>query len=102
MGGMVQTSVCPAGNAQPFQSALTSVNMLLCRGCYRDAAGNIRMGDIIISVGKKAIVQLEDLIAAVEQFSIGDQVPLGIRRGNDHLTVLVPLIKELPQAASQR
>ena len=65
------------------------------RGLDRDAAGNVRIGDVIVSVGSQPIVRVEDLVAAVEQFNIGDQVPLGIRRGSQMVDIIVPLLREV-------
>ncbi|KAK9801377.1 hypothetical protein WJX73_003060 [Symbiochloris irregularis] len=68
------------------------------RGLHQDATGNIRIGDIIVSVGSQPVARVEDVVAAVEQFSIGDQVPLGVRRGSQVISVSVPLLKELGSA----
>lgn len=70
--------------------------MFMARGLNRDATGNIRIGDIIVSVGGQPVVRVEDLVSAVEHFNVGDQVPLAVRRGNQTVSVIVPLLKELP------
>ena len=59
--------------------------------------GNIIVGDVIVSVGGQPVVRIEDLVSAVEQFSVGDQVPLGVLRGGQIININVPLLKELPQ-----
>ena len=53
------------------------------------------MGDIVVSVGPQQVVGVDDLHAAVEQFSLGDTVPLGIRRDGEVVVINVPLLKEL-------
>ena len=74
---------------------LTAVCAAGYRGLGRAATGHLRLGDIIVSVGSQPIVKLEDLVAAVEQFNVGDQVPLGLKRGNEVVNVNAPLLREV-------
>lgn len=70
-------------------------SICLYRGLSQDAMGNTRIGDIIVSVGSQPVVRVDDLQAAVEQFSVGDQVPLGVRRSNQVININVPLLQEV-------
>lgn len=74
------------------------------RGVRQDDWGNIFLGDVIVQVGGQPVNAVEDLISMLEQFSVGDQVPLALHRygGTSHVdrtfareTVAVPLLKEV-------
>ena len=52
------------------------------------------LGDVITAVGGQRIVSVEDLVSAIEHFSIGDRVPLTIRRDGRQLDIQVPLLAE--------
>ena len=68
---------------------------VLCRGITLNEEGSPVIGDIVVSVGGQQIVGVDDLNSAIEQFSVGDTVPLGVRRGREVITINVPLLKEL-------
>lgn len=56
------------------------------------AAGEPVPGDLVIAVGGEKVANSEDIAAIVEQFHVGDQVPLTFLRGNQRHDVIVPLI----------
>lgn len=62
-----------------------------------NAAGEPVAGDLIIAVGGERVQSSEDIAAIVEQFSVGDQVPVTLLRGRQEVSVNVPLV-ELPDA----
>ena len=61
----------------------------------RQRVGAIELGDVILTAAGQPVSVLEDLLAIVEQFSIGDQVPLQVWRQGEVRQVNVPLTKEL-------
>ena len=69
-----------------------------CRGISINAEGSPVIGDIVVSVGGQQVVGVDDLNAAIEQFSLGDTVPLGVRRGRDVIIINVPLLKEISKS----
>lgn len=62
-----------------------------------NAAGEPVAGDLIVAVGGERVQSSEDIAAIVEQFSVGDQVPVTLLRGRQEVAVNVPLV-ELPDA----
>lgn len=62
------------------------------RGMSVTAAGEPVPGDLVIAVGGEKVANSEDIAAIVEQFHVGDQVPLTFLRGNQRHDVIVPLI----------
>ncbi|KXZ46630.1 hypothetical protein GPECTOR_42g841 [Gonium pectorale] len=50
------------------------------RGLSVDAFGNYQLGDVIVAVGGQLLYGVEDLVSYVEQFQVGDQVPLTVHR----------------------
>ncbi|KAL6750928.1 trypsin-like cysteine/serine peptidase domain-containing protein [Haematococcus lacustris] len=92
-GGVVVQGVVPRSGAE--QAGL--------RGVTTDEYGNIRLGDVIVAVAGQRIDSVEDLTAYVEQFAVGDTVPLTLHRYTEesHLnrsfavaTAMVPLLQE--------
>lgn len=69
------------------------LEVLHCRGT-QTGFGKVVLGDVITAVGGQRIVSVEDLVSAIEQFSIGDRVPLTIRRDGRQLDIQVPLLAE--------
>eukprot|EP00892_Ulva_mutabilis_P010674 jgi/Ulvmu1/797/UM010_0171.1 len=67
------------------------------RGFSVNAAGEPVPGDLIIAVGGEKVQSSEDIAAIVEQFSVGDQVPVTLLRGRAEVVINVPLV-ELPDA----
>jgi hypothetical protein len=54
--------------------------MHACRGVQRDEYGNVVLGDVIVGVRGQRVSTVEELVACVEQFSLGDQVPISLHR----------------------
>lgn len=50
------------------------------RGLRRDVYGSMLLGDVIVGVGGVRVSCVEDLLAFVEQFSVGDMVPVKLHR----------------------
>ncbi|CAH9067844.1 unnamed protein product [Cuscuta europaea] len=57
----------------------------------RGIAGNIVLGDIIEAVDNKRVRSKTDLYKALDDHSVGDNVKLKIRRGNENLEITVVL-----------
>ena len=66
--------------------------LVACRGLQTASAGQTLVGDIVTAVGGLHIGTTEDLASAVEQFNVGDQIPLTIQRDGERLQVIVPLL----------
>lgn len=49
-------------------------------GARVDENNNIYIGDVIVKVAGQPVQSAEDLISVVEQFNLGDQVPLTLHR----------------------
>lgn len=81
-----------------FSTMKTCACIVGCRGVNKDSFGNIVMGDVIVAVGGEPIPGTEDLVAAIERFNIGDQVPLTVRRGDSEMKVVVPLLGPVASA----
>lgn len=64
-----------------------------CRGFTVNAAGEPTPGDLIVAVGGERVQSSEDVLAIVEQFSIGDQVPVTLQRGSQQVVVNVALVE---------
>ena len=58
-----------------------------------NAAGEPIPGDLLIAVGREAVHSSEDIAAIVEQFQVGDQVPVTVLRGKQRMDVNVPLVE---------
>lgn len=63
------------------------------RGMSVNAAGEPIPGDLLIAVGREAVRSSEDIAAIVEQFQVGDQVPVTVLRGKQRMDVNVPLVE---------
>lgn len=57
----------------------------------RGFAGNIVLGDIIVAVHDKPVRSKADLYKALDNYNIGDEVQLKIRRGNENLELSIAL-----------
>uniref|UniRef100_M1A9K6 Protease degQ n=1 Tax=Solanum tuberosum TaxID=4113 RepID=M1A9K6_SOLTU len=57
----------------------------------RGFAGNIVLGDIIEAVDDKPVRSKAELYKALDNYNIGDEVRLKIRRGNDNLELSIAL-----------
>lgn len=51
------------------------------RGVQRESGGVV-LGDIIVAVGGKTVSFIEDLLSIIEEFDIGDLVPITVQRSN--------------------
>jgi S1-C subfamily serine protease len=49
-------------------------------GARVDEHNNVYLGDVIVKVAGQPVSSAEDLISVVEQFNLGDQVPLTLHR----------------------
>ncbi|PVH35411.1 hypothetical protein PAHAL_7G177300 [Panicum hallii] len=57
----------------------------------RGFAGNIVLGDVIIAVDGKPVKGKSDLLRVLDDYGVGDQVTLTVRRGAETLEVILPL-----------
>ncbi|CAN6239720.1 unnamed protein product [Urochloa humidicola] len=57
----------------------------------RGFAGNIVLGDIIVAVDGKPVKGKSDLLRVLDDYGVGDQVTLTVRRGAETLEVTLPL-----------
>ena len=57
------------------------------------AAGEPVPGDLVVAVGREAVRSSEDIAAIVEQFHVGDQVPVTVLRGRERIDMNVPLVE---------
>ncbi|RLM74156.1 protease Do-like 8, chloroplastic [Panicum miliaceum] len=57
----------------------------------RGFAGNIVLGDVIIAVDGKPVKGKSDLLRVLDDYGVGDQVTLTVRRGAETLEVTLPL-----------
>jgi S1-C subfamily serine protease len=58
---------------------------------YRDAYGQLVLGDIITQIDDMAIKSTKDLLLAFEKYSVGDEVTLTVIRGKTKIEVRVEL-----------
>ena len=76
-------------------TAHVSRTSLFCSGCKEDEG--IAVSDVIVEVGGEQIASCEDVLCIVEQFSMGDFVPMTVMRGEsleNRISVLVPLLHD--------
>jgi S1-C subfamily serine protease len=66
----------------------------MCRGFSYNAAGEPVPGDLIVAVGGERVQSSEDILAIIEQFNVGDMVPITVLRGRKQLVVNVT-VKEM-------
>lgn len=57
----------------------------------RGFAGNIVLGDIVVAVDGKPVKGKSDLLRVLDDYGVGDQVSLTIRRGSETLEATLPL-----------
>ncbi len=55
------------------------------------AASDLRAGDVVVRVGDEPVHTMSELIAALRRHEPGDEVVLGVRRGDEALEVTVAL-----------
>jgi S1-C subfamily serine protease len=93
-----------AGVVVQHVAAKSGAHMAGLQGVELDGFGNVYLGDVIVSVGGSKVGSVEDLVAYVETFSVGDQVPLVVHRyggkagagkGFEVLQLAVPLLTEV-------
>lgn len=51
------------------------------RGIYEDDEGQVHFGDIIVAVGERPVATVEDLLLALDQHQVGEEVEVTVRRG---------------------
>lgn len=61
------------------------------RGTSRDRAGNVILGDVIVSLDGSPVRRVEELLGALDSHRVGDTVTLGVKRGNASLDLKVRL-----------
>eukprot|EP00238_Polyblepharides_amylifera_P005533 CAMPEP_0196583526 /NCGR_PEP_ID=MMETSP1081-20130531/43884_1 /TAXON_ID=36882 /ORGANISM="Pyramimonas amylifera, Strain CCMP720" /LENGTH=531 /DNA_ID=CAMNT_0041904447 /DNA_START=65 /DNA_END=1660 /DNA_ORIENTATION=- len=61
------------------------------RPTTRAASGQVKLGDLIIGVGPQKVNSVEDLVAAVEECEVGEEVTVKVMRNNKPLDVKVKL-----------
>ncbi|UVT22396.1 MAG: trypsin-like peptidase domain-containing protein [Nitrospira sp.] len=61
------------------------------KGARETVAGQIQLGDIVVSVGGKPVATADDLMDVMEEHKVGDQVSVEILRGNRREKVSVIL-----------
>lgn len=61
------------------------------RGAYRNARGEILLGDIITAVDGKAVRSNDDYLSLIEQHTPGDTITISLRRGDEQRDVSVEL-----------
>jgi S1-C subfamily serine protease len=61
------------------------------RGAYRNARGEILLGDIITAVDGEAVRSNDDYLSLIEQHEPGDTVTITLRRGDERREVRVRL-----------
>jgi Do/DeqQ family serine protease len=60
----------------------------------------LRPGDVVLSVGERAVNEINELQSAVARYRAGDTVELGVRRGREEQAFRVPLVAPTDPAAS--
>lgn len=80
--GLLVMSVMPGSGASDAKLIGTSKHPV---------TGEIILGDEIVAVGGQKVHTQEDLLAAIEIFSVGDMAPLGIVRNGRPIDVIVRL-----------
>ncbi|MDO8862226.1 trypsin-like peptidase domain-containing protein [Haliea sp. E1-2-M8] len=63
------------------------------RGAYRNARGEIKLGDIIVAVNGKPVRTNDDYLSLLETRQPGDVVTVTLRNGNEQRDVKVTLIE---------
>lgn len=58
---------------------------------YRDKAGNLILGDVIVGLDGQPVNKLGDLLAALDAKRVGDQVQLEVMRDGQRVAVGVKL-----------
>ncbi|MBA6412896.1 trypsin-like peptidase domain-containing protein [Parahaliea sp. F7430] len=61
------------------------------RGAYRNARGEIMLGDVITRIGDREIRSNDDFLSVLEQHEPGDSLTLELRRGRDKRLATVTL-----------
>jgi S1-C subfamily serine protease len=61
------------------------------KGARETAAGQVQLGDIIVSVAGKPVVTVDDLMDVMEEHKVGEHVTVEILRANRHEKVSVTL-----------
>ncbi|MBI3969908.1 MAG: PDZ domain-containing protein [Chloroflexi bacterium] len=69
---------------------------------YSKAKGLLQSGDIIIAVGDQPILTASDLVALIQAHRPGETVRLRVRRGDEEVTVDVPLVESSDEPGRAR
>jgi S1-C subfamily serine protease len=72
------------------------------RGLQQDDYGQVLLGDIIVAVDGQAVKEQEDLMRAVEQHQIGDEVEVEVLRGRQNVTLTMRLSEMKSSPRSKR
>jgi len=59
-----------------------------------DAAGNVVLGDIIVSIDGQSVKSSDDLYRILERFNVGDEVEVEVMRAGRSRTLKVRLQEE--------
>ena len=68
---------------------------LFCSGCKISRDGQQTVGDVIVQVGMQEVESTEDFVDILKQFSVGDLVPITVKRGKKfkkRIPILVPFL----------
>ena len=79
--GVIVQSVRPGSGAD--DAGLT--------GMWRNAAGRIALGDVIVGVGQSEVADSDDLLTALEQYQPGDQADIHTIRDGESRSFVVRL-----------
>ena len=69
-------------------------DMFVCSGCEISRDGQETIGDVIVEIGMQKVGKTEDVARILERFSVGDLVPITVKRGKfkKRISVLVPFM----------
>jgi S1-C subfamily serine protease len=61
------------------------------RGLYQDESGMLVLGDVIVAADGESVANLIDLYRVLDRHTVGDVIPVKVRRGKETRTVSVTL-----------
>ena len=61
------------------------------KGARETSSGRIELGDVVVAVAGKPVTTIDELMDALEQHKVGDQVAVDILRGNRREKIMVTL-----------
>ena len=68
---------------------------MFCSGCKISRDWQRTIGDVIVQVGMQEVESTEDFVDILKQFSVGDVVPITVKRGKKfkkRIPILVPYL----------